>query len=411
MQYQKMLYTISGNAVPDNWGANYKIPSSFFKRFVTQQNQYLLGNGVSWGNPETGEKLGKMFDTSLQQIGKKALIGGVAFGFWNLDHVEVFSVLEFAPLYDEENGALSSGVRYWQIDPSKPLRATLYEMDGYTEYIWRDGIGSILRPKRSYKVNFKYTDADGEMIFDGENYPAFPIVPLYANDDHQSEIVGIREGIDCYDFVKSGYADDLHDISQIFWTIHNAGGMDDIDLAGFVQRLKTVHAAAVQDGQTVEAHTQEVPYSARQTMLEIISKDLYRDFMALDTENIAAGAITATQIKAAYTPPDNKVDEYEYQVGEFIQGILNVAGIDDTWSFTRSKIVNTTETITNLVQAAEYLAPDYITRKILEELGDGDKADEMLAQMAADEIDRFNAESDEEEQNTNAPAEEGGGEA
>jgi hypothetical protein len=146
-------------------------------------------------------------------------------------------------------------------------------------------------------------------------------------------------------------------------------------------------------------------------MLEIISKDLYRDFMALDTENIAAGAITATQIKAAYTPPDNKVDEYEYQVGEFIQGILNVAGIDDTWSFTRSKIVNTTETITNLVQAAEYLAPDYITRKILEELGDGDKADEMLAQMAADEIDRFNAESDEKEQNTNAPAEEGGGEA
>ena len=42
-KYQKMLYTLSGKAVPDNWSANYKISSNFFNRFVTQQNQYLLG--------------------------------------------------------------------------------------------------------------------------------------------------------------------------------------------------------------------------------------------------------------------------------------------------------------------------------------------------------------------------------
>ena len=34
MQYQKLLYTLSGKAVPDNWSANYKIPSNFFNRFV-----------------------------------------------------------------------------------------------------------------------------------------------------------------------------------------------------------------------------------------------------------------------------------------------------------------------------------------------------------------------------------------
>ena len=44
--YQKMLYTVTGKAVPDNFSANYKLASNFFHRFTTQQNQFLLGNGV-----------------------------------------------------------------------------------------------------------------------------------------------------------------------------------------------------------------------------------------------------------------------------------------------------------------------------------------------------------------------------
>ena len=49
-------------------------------------------------------------------------------------------------------------------------------------------------------------DADGFEITNGTNYPSFPIVPLWANDSHQSSIVGIREQIDCYDLIKSGFA-------------------------------------------------------------------------------------------------------------------------------------------------------------------------------------------------------------
>ena len=48
MQYRKMLRTISGKLTEDNVSANFKLPSAFFPRFITQQNQYLLGNGVSF---------------------------------------------------------------------------------------------------------------------------------------------------------------------------------------------------------------------------------------------------------------------------------------------------------------------------------------------------------------------------
>ena len=136
MKYEKTLRTLTGREVRDKWSPNHKTTRNFFNRFTTQQNQYLLGNGITWENESTAERLGNDFDTQLQKAGKSALVQGESFGFFNLDHLEVFELKEFAPLYDEENGSLRAGIRFWQIDSGKPLRAVLYEEDGYTGYIW-----------------------------------------------------------------------------------------------------------------------------------------------------------------------------------------------------------------------------------------------------------------------------------
>lgn len=389
--YQKLLYTISGKAVPDNISANYKLCSNFFNRFITQLNQYLLGNGVSFSNDKTKDALGDKFDNAVQSAGKKSLMGGESFGFWNYDHVDVFGATEFVPLYDEENGALKAGIRFWQIDDSKPQRATLYELDGYTEYIWKrrqdkntgtvSTIGEVLKEKTAYKLKYKESKADGEKIYEGENYKDFPIVPLFANEFKQSELVGLRENIDCYDLIKSGFANDIDDASQIYWTITNAGGMDDMDLVKFVERMKTVKATTLDNNEQVQTHTMDVPYESREKMLDRLRSDMYDDFMALDTKIIAGGAVTATQIEAAYEPLNSKADEFEYQVTEFIQGILKLIGIDDTPTYTRSKIVNKTEEIQIVTQAAMYLTPEYCTEKILTIMGDADKIDEVKNQI------------------------------
>ena len=401
-QYQRILYTVTGKAVPDNWSPNFKMACRHFHRFIVQEVQHLLGNGTSWGHKETADKLGNdkyPFDTQLQSCAKKALIGGVAFGFFNLDHVDVFSVLEFVPLLDEENGSLSAGIRFWQIAEDKPLRATLYELDGYTDYIWREGKGEILNDKRAYKIKTRYSEIDGLEIYDGENYPSFPIVPLWANDEHQSELVGLREQIDCYDLIKSGFANTVDEASIVYWTIQNAGGMDDVDLAKFVERIKTVHAASVGDdgnGARAESHQQDAPFASREALLDRLDKDLYRDAMALNTHDIAGGETTATQIKAAYEPLNSKVDDFEYCVLDFIKGILAVAGIDDEASFERSLMINATEEMTNLIQAANYLPSEYVTKKILYIFGDADKADEVLAQMADEEVNRMRDQPEDE---------------
>lgn len=400
MRYQKVLYDMAGRPYADQYSANYKIPSNFFHRFITQEAQTLLGNGVTWKN-NAGKKLGEDFDTQLVKAAQIALVEGCAFGFFNLDHVEIFRLTEFAPLYDEETGALMAGVRFWQIDSSRPLRATLYTMDGYTDYLWdtknipgepwqkiEDGI--YIKTPTAYKVTVAETEADGTEILDMENYPTFPIVPLWGNQAHLSEIVGCRAGIDAYDLIKSGFANDL-DNAQMYWILHNAGGMEDADLAQFLDRLKTVHAAVVDDdaGTGVDAHTVEIPTTAREAMLDRLRSDLYEDYMALDTKSIAGGAVTATQIQAAYEPFDAKLTALEYCVIEFIQGLLELAGVEDTPTFTRSRIINSTEEIQSVVQAAPYLGEEYATKKILTLLGDGDQAEDILRKIDADELNRF----------------------
>lgn len=393
MNYQKLLYTLSGKTVPDNYSANHKCASGFFKRFVTQEVAYLLGNGITFENEETKDKLGKNVDSVLYKGAKSALIQSVSFGFYNKDHIEMYNLTEFVPLYDEENGSLMAGIRYWQIDNDKPLRATLFEVDGYTEYVKRKGEEiSVLKEKRAYIIDSKgdkKDKEDGTLEYVGRNYPTFPIVPLWANPEKQSELVGKREQIDCYDLIKSGFANDLDDASMIYWTITNAGGMDDIDLAKFIERMKVVKAASVDgdEGVKAEAHTIDVPYQSREAYLSRLEKDLYKDSMALDTEQIAAGQVTATQIEAAYEPLNEKTDEFELCIHEFINGILAIAGIEDTATFKRSQIVNRKEETEMLLLASEYLDDETILRKLpfLTE----DEIEGILQRKDAEEVERF----------------------
>lgn len=411
MQYQKIITDMTGRQYVDQTATVHRSTSNFFNIFTTQLNQYLLGNGITWqGNPELGDN----FDIRVQQAGKNALCSGVSFGFWNLDHLEVFSALEFAPLYDEENGALAAGVRFWQIDESKPLRATLYELDGYTNFLWSKKYkpddswmplenDAYMQNKVPYKLKIRENAADGVEIYDGENYAQFPIVPLWGNPRKQSELIGLREKIDAYDFILNGWEDDL-DNAQLYWIISGAGGMDDPDLMQFLDRLRTVKAAAPMDGQSVEPVTIQIPVEARETLLLRLEKQLYRDAMIMNPEDIASGAATATQIRAAYERQNVKADQFEYCLIDFLQGILAVAGIDDDPTFTRSTIVNTQEEVSTVISAASYLTSDYVTRKILILLGDGDQAEDMIKEMTAEAVERYN--SAEEEQGTEETEEE-----
>ena len=404
MQYQKILYTVTGKPIEDVFSANHKTTSNFFYKIITQMIQYSLGNGLIFENENVKEKFTGDIDLKIKKIFRYAAIEKIAFGFYNNGNLECFKVTEFVPLWDEEDGSLKAGIRFWQIDSSKPLRATLFELDGYTEYIREKSQPMrILKDKQKY-IKYKQTsEIYGTEIFEGENYPTFPIIPAYCSDKKQSMLEGIKEQIDAYDFIKSGFANDLDDATQIYWLLQNTGGMDDVDLAKFMQRLKTTKIANIDadEGGALTPYTVQVPYQSREVYLERLEKDIYDDAMALNVSGIQAGNITATQIKAAYEDINLRADAFEEQVLEFMQAVFELAGVEnEKITFNRSKVANTSEEIQTILSTGDLLPIEYKIKKILALLGDIDHTKEVFDMLKAESLAMMNQNVEPEEGNT-----------
>lgn len=380
LNFMKMVYRLNGDQIEDFTASNIKIASNFFKRLNTQRNTYSLGNGVSFtDNKEvienedgtettidhTKEKLGKKFDTKLKELGYNALIHGVSFGFWDVDKLYVFKLTEFIPCWDEENGTLRAGVRFWQIDENKPIIAVLYEEDGYTKYKKsKDSKDFVeVEPKRKYIEIKTVSPEGGEELVEGQNYPSFPIIPLWGTPEHQSTLVGMRAKIDAFDLVRSGFANDLNDCAEVYWLINNANGATDEELGRFRDRLKFTHIAVTDDESSVTPYTQNIPYDARSAFLAEIRSGIYEDFGGLDVHTISAGA-TNDHIDAGYQPMDENADDFEFQVSEFIDGLLNLLGIEDTPIFKRNRISNQKEQTDMVLSASEYLDTETILQKL-----------------------------------------------
>ena len=390
-RYQKFIYNKFGQAVPDLISANHKMATRFFYRSVMQANTVLLGNGITWDNGEGAKALGSDFDRKVMKAGRIAQVEGESFGFFNNGKIEIYGYTEFVPLYDEEDGFLKAGARFWQIDSNKPLRVTMMELDGYTEYQYdKDHTdGFVKQEKRAY-ITVKYVSEElGEEIGEFRNYPTFPVVPCWANEFKKSELLPIRSTIDAFDLISCKFANDVSDAALIYWAITNAGGMDDASLAEFLDKMRKLHVANTDGDQQVQANTVDVPHESMETILDRLEKQLYKDSMALDVDQIASGAVTATQIEAAYEPLNEKLDGYEAEITDFIYRLLKVAGVEDKPTYTRSIMVNQTEVINSVMNSAMVLDEDYMTEKIMTVLGDKDKVQDVLDRRAETNINRM----------------------
>lgn len=387
--YNKYVRDAFGKLVPDMWSANHKLACHYYGYLVKQLALFLLGNGVSFGEESTKDKLGKDFDRVCVSVLIDALNGGVAYGFANKDKVEHFSVLDFAPLLDEETGHLRAGVRFWRLDESKPLRLTVYEEDGYTELIQRPGEDlEELNPKRSYIERVQTSEATGEISVEGINYPSFPIVPLY-NTEKQSELEGNRELHDAMDMMLSGLINNVDDGAIVYWLLKNSGGFDQPDMNRFIQTLKATHVAMVDTEDEVTPHSPIVQFQASEAAIAELRRQIFDNHMGFDAKQVQSGAATATEIKAAYEPLNSKADLLEFHVTEFINGLLAIFGIDDEPSYTRSYIINQNESVQTVLSAGTVLPQEYQRKKVLEILGDIDKTDDVQKMADTEEMERF----------------------
>lgn len=342
--------------------AGNRVSSNFFSRFVIQQNQFLLGNGVTLKNDAQKERLGAGFDATLAELGEAALVQGVAYGYWNADHMEPIRAARDAlsgcvALPDERTGEIGAAIQFWQINGDRPLYMRLFEPDGVTVYMrGKDGRVAEAEPKRAYKITVR-RDALGVAIEGAENYARLPIIPLYANGAHTSELTNsIKSKIDAYDRILSDFGDNLERANDVYWVLNNFGGStaQALETIQEIQKLKV--ALSYSDGvgsASAEPRTIEVPYAARQAALDILKRELYSDYMALDMDELTGGSLTNVAIETACANLNLKADRYEWQAFRFVQKILALNGIEtEEITFKRRSIANRSEIIQDIYAAS-----------------------------------------------------------
>lgn len=394
MEFVRTIFTANGASIKDETVSNMKMTSNYFARLNTQRCTYSLGNGLTFQTEGIMERLGEGADKAIKDGGYFGLIHGVSFLYWAYDHIHIFKLTEFAPLWDEETSNLGAGVRFWQLADDKPLHATLYTPDGYMEFRSKGGNLSELEAVdgnvHAYRMTIDTTPATTGEVATAHNYSSLPIVPLWGSRLKQSTLLGMRSKIDAYDIVQSGFANDMQDCAQIYWIVSGAGGATEQELSKFREKLLYRHIAQI-DGENVSItpHTQEIPYSAREALLSRIKAQLYEDFGGLDVHTVAAGA-TNDHIDAAYQPMDENADDFEYQVIDAVQKLLVLQGVspeDATPQFKRNRISNQRDQVEMLMLEAPYLDDETILGKLPnisnEEVG------AIMKKKAAEDIDRL----------------------
>lgn len=401
------LTTATGKQIVDQWSPNTKTARSFFRLMLMGDVQYLLGNGVKWNDKEKTESIiGKDFDNRLSDLLTFAKAHSVSFGFFNNDHLETFPVRTinggFAPLYDGENGALRAGVKYWYFNEGKSKRANLYEESGITSIVWTPDNNGEIVGQQTYKQNVSKTAETGRIteIVPGDSYPSFPIIPLFGNSFHESELfMGLKELIDEYDRLANSTANDL-DNAQMYWIFQNAGGMDNQDIAKALDQLRALHAVAAEEGD-IHPVTVNVPITERHAEMARVERAIYDDSMCLNFKDIVSGAATATQIRAAYEPVKNKANDTEKCLLDFLYKLLAIAGItDEAPTFEPDPIKNISEETNAIIAQAQFMPQDYTVSELLYLRGDGDKITDILDELDKENLQRMSGIGLENEEQT-----------
>ena len=338
------------------------VKSNSFQRLNVQRVSYSLANGITLPDAdEEKARLGETFDEQLYRLGYLACIHGESFGFWNADHLDIFRLTNFAPLYDEKDGTLRAGIYFWRLQPDKPLHAVLYEESGFTRYTEECGVFRMNEGQQPYKTKTTTTPGGGVESVEGEGYGVLPIVPLWGNRNHQSTLVNLKGYIDNIDLIVNGFCDDLRECAQIYWLVSNYGGMSSEGLKKFLRQLRYNHIVNVDnaDGSgTVQPYTQEVPTQARETLLQRLHSSMYEDFGALDVHCVSA-ASTNDHLEAAYQPLEENARDFENQVTEFVRQILKIAGLPDVKpQYTNVRVSNTSEQVSMVLSEAPIIGSD-----------------------------------------------------
>jgi hypothetical protein len=385
---EKMVYDLYGMAHKDLFSPNHKLANAYYPKIINQGVSHLLANGISFKNPDVKKQLGANLDGVVKKILTDAKNCGVSYGYFDGKKLIHIPFNEFKAIYDDYTGEIRAGIRFTQIDENKPLSITLYEANGFSEFVRESG-EEIKRKaeKKGYDGVSVSNAVEGVYEQSADKTSILPIYPLY-NLGKQSDIVGNLNILIAIDLVNSNLVNNVSQGELVYWVLKNQGGMDEVDDANFILNLIKRHVIHLDGDSDAQPHQIQVPFEANQTAAAMLKRQLYDNMDGVLTETLNAGNLTATAINSAYSDLRQHSNNLAYEVIEFMHGIFRIAGIpeDEEITFSYYETINPSEMIQNIIASAQFLGDAETTRLLCSALGVIDDFEDIQNAKAAEQL-------------------------
>jgi hypothetical protein len=192
----------------------------------------------------------------------------------------------------------------------------------------------------------------------------FPVFELKNNKNATSDLTfNIRSKIDSIDIVTSGFANNIEDFADVFWTIKTTDNLSSEYYESFVANISKSKKVF---GEDIQPHQINIPTEARSKFVEERKKELYEDGGVIDTSKLTGGSLTNVAIKASTMGLQRRTSSFEWQVYVTATAILKYSlalantqipqDLDITFNWLL--IDNETETIQNAM-----LVKDSVSQK------------------------------------------------
>lgn len=365
--------------------ADNKIPSNFYKLLVNQKTAYAFTEKVTFDTGEQQlndlitETLGDAFQKKCKSLCVQASNASVGWlHYWkgndsdfhyavidskqiipvwtkNLEK-ELYAVLRVYSTIDEDDGSEYIIYEYWTDTKCESFRRKtdldFEALEYFNQYLTIDVDTGAEEYQHVYEHNM------GEV----------PFIFFNNNDEGINDLTDIKELIDAYDKVFSGFLNDLEDIQELIFIITNYGGESDNALQ-ILQEMKSkkiinVESDGADDKSGISTLAIEIPVEARKEMLTTTRKAIFEQGMGIDPDPQNFGNSSGVALRYLYSLLELKAGfmetEFRISFNRLIRAILRFYGktakkLEQRW--TRTSVVNESE-LADIAQKSKNVISD-----------------------------------------------------
>lgn len=386
-------YLIDGTELIDENAANNRVPNPFHQELNDQKAEYILSNQVSiTSKNEAIKRLIPNFTTDyfydmLHDLCINASNKGIEWVHYFVNNQGEFDFTiipaeEIVPDYDSSfRGGLLSILRYYKSDKivdengrfTTITKAEIWD-EKEVEYFIEDDKGNFIRdPEQPInpKPHWVLKQKAGEQILSTMNksFGVPPFIKLKNNSNESTDLRRIKALIDVYDLIFSGFANNIEDIQDAIWNLKEFEGTD---LKEFMTNLRKFKAIKTSGTGGVEPHTLEIPVDAKNKLLEIIERNIYRFGRGVDmSDQNFAGDQSGVAIQYKYSRLDMKANALIKNLKKLIRELFKVWAtfedpnfkMDDKdleITFSKSMLTNIKEQIENCTNSKGIISDETV---------------------------------------------------